>query len=115
MFAIFGLGNPGKEYENTRHNIGFLVADELAKRMGVSFKKKTVWQAEAAEGEMDGKRIRVVKPLTFMNLSGETVRAATSKDNIPPQNILVIFDDADIPRLAKFGFDHPDLQEDTMG
>lgn len=97
MFAIFGLGNPGKEYVHTRHNVGFLVADELAKRLQTVFRNRSAWQAEFAEGEIDGERLLVVKPQTFMNLSGETVRAAMQKEKIPPQNILVVFDDADIP------------------
>lgn len=97
MITVFGLGNPGKEYTQTRHNAGFLVADELAKRMGVEFRAKAAWQAQAAAGELNGKRVLVVKPQTFMNLSGETTRAVFEKANAVPARSIVAYDDADLP------------------
>lgn len=97
MIAIFGLGNPGKKYENTRHNIGFLVAEELARRIGASFRGKFAWQAEVAEGAFEEKRMLLVKPQTFMNLSGETARAVFAKTSAKPETSLVVYDDADLP------------------
>ncbi len=97
MIAIFGLGNPGKEYERTRHNAGFLVADELARRAGASWRDKKAWQAQMAEGELDGKRVLVVKPQTFMNLSGEAVHAVFAHTQAAPAASLVVFDEADLP------------------
>ena len=100
MFLIVGLGNPGKKYENTRHNIGFLVLDALAKQFGVSFEKKADLEAELArfptEGPTDN-AIFFLKPETFMNLSGKSIQAFLRYKEIPPQNIVVVYDDADLP------------------
>jgi len=92
MHLIVGLGNPGEEYKLTRHNMGFLVADELAKQFGISFKLSKTLNAEIAKSET----AILCKPQTFMNASGEAVKAATRKFNIPPEKILVVSDDADL-------------------
>lgn len=95
MKLIVGLGNIGREYENTRHNIGFMVADELAKRLGVSFGKedRSAYCAEYRAPE----KILIIKPTTYMNLSGFAVSAYANFYHIDPENIAVIQDDMDLP------------------
>ncbi|NLY21285.1 MAG: aminoacyl-tRNA hydrolase [Tissierellia bacterium] len=95
MYAIFGLGNPGKKYENTRHNIGFNVIDELAKRSGVELNKikfKSVYQ----EVFIGGEKVLLVKPQTFMNNSGQAVRELVDFYKLDSDEIVVIYDDIDI-------------------
>ena len=87
---IVGLGNPGPQYQGTRHNAGFLVVDELARRSGQSFKKTRL--AEEAKGDL-----LLVKPTTFMNLSGQAVQAYMTKLSLKPDQILVVHDDLDLP------------------
>jgi peptidyl-tRNA hydrolase, PTH1 family len=87
---IVGLGNPGPAYSQTRHNAGFLVVDRLAARQGVSFKKSRL----ALEAKPD---LTLIKPLTFMNLSGQAVQAYQTKLGLKPAEILVIHDDLDLP------------------
>ncbi len=96
MFLIVGLGNPGKEYENTRHNVGFMVADALheAYRFG-GFREK--FDGLIAEGQIEGEKVYLLKPQTFMNLSGNSVVKAASFYKILPENIVVIHDDMDLP------------------
>ncbi len=105
-YLIVGLGNPGKEYENTRHNVGFRVVDELARRSALTFGKKER-KAVVASGVMLGKKIILAKPQTYMNLSGEAVRALVDFYKVELPNILVVSDDIDIPlgtvRLRKSG------------
>lgn len=95
MKLIVGLGNIGKEYENTRHNIGFMVADELAHRLGVAFGKedRNAYSAEYRTPE----KIIIIKPTTYMNLSGIAVGAYANFYHIDPENIAVIQDDMDMP------------------
>ena len=99
IFIIAGLGNPGSKYENTRHNCGFRVADVLAERLGITFSKR---KFHALYGDKKisrgGREIRVVlmKPETFMNNSGVAVSEAVSFYKVPPENLIVIYDDADI-------------------
>ena len=93
MHLLIGLGNPGKKYEQTRHNVGFLVVDEIAKQKGVEFKNKTSFEAEVAETE----EFAILKPQTFMNVSGRSVKAFMSKHKCNVSDLLVIYDDADIP------------------
>lgn len=95
-YLIVGLGNPGKQYENTRHNVGFMVVDELARRHNGTF-GKTERKAQLTDVTIQGKRVLLVKPQTFMNLSGEAVRALVDFYKIALTNILVISDDLDIP------------------
>lgn len=95
MKLIVGLGNIGKEYENTRHNIGFMVVDELAKRWGTGF-NKTDRNAMYAEYRAPEK-VLLLKPTTYMNLSGVAVGAYANFYNIEPEDIAVIQDDMDMP------------------
>ena len=95
MKLIVGLGNIGREYENTRHNIGFMVVDELARRLGVSFGKedRSAYMAEYRAPE----KILIIKPTTYMNLSGVAVGAYANFYHIDPDDIAVIQDDMDMP------------------
>lgn len=95
MKLIVGLGNIGREYANTRHNIGFMVADELARRLGVSFgrEERSAYAAEYRAPE----RIIIIKPTTYMNLSGIAVAAYANFYHIEPEEIAVIQDDMDLP------------------
>ena len=95
MKLIVGLGNIGREYENTRHNIGFMVVDELAKRLGVTFGKedRSAYCAEYRAPE----KILIIKPTTYMNLSGIAVGAYANFYHIAPEDIAVIQDDMDLP------------------
>lgn len=96
MFLIVGLGNPGKEYEGTRHNAGFMAVDELAKIYSFgSFKSK--FDGDIAEGKIGKEKVYILKPLTFMNLSGNAVVKAASFYKILPQNVVVFHDDMDLP------------------
>ena len=96
MFLVVGLGNPGAEYAATRHNVGFMAADELHRRYNFS-----PWRAKfdglIAEGLIDGEKVYLLKPQTFMNLSGNSVVKAAHFYKILPQNIVVIHDDMDLP------------------
>lgn len=91
---VAGLGNPGREYADTRHNVGFLVCDELARRHGVSFRSK--FSGELAELRLDGARLALVKPQTFMNESGRSVAAAARFFKVPPARLLVLHDEVDL-------------------
>ena len=96
QWLLVCLGNPGKEYANTRHNIGFLAADALEKRTGVKF-NKLKYRALTVEVTLGGQRVLVVKPQTYMNLSGEAVKLAGGFYKIPPERILVLYDDVSLP------------------
>lgn len=95
-WLVVGLGNPGKKYENTRHNTGFLVMDTLCREHGVSCDRSR-FRALTGEAVLGGKRVLLLKPQTFMNLSGEAVREAAAFYKIPPERVLVIFDDISLP------------------
>ena len=96
MFLVVGLGNPGSEYADTRHNVGFMAADEIHRRYNFSpFRAK--FDGLIAEGNVDGQKVYLLKPQTFMNLSGNSVVKAASFYKILPQNIVVIHDDMDLP------------------
>ena len=90
------LGNPGKEYENTRHNMGFLAADRLAERQNFKI-NKLKFRALTGETNLGGARVLVLKPQTYMNLSGEAVKLAGGFYKIPTDHILVIYDDISLP------------------
>ncbi len=90
------LGNPGKEYEATRHNMGFMAADRLAGREGFKI-NKLKFRALTGEAALGGERVLVVKPQTYMNLSGEAVKLAGGFYKIPTDHILVIYDDISLP------------------
>ena len=94
-FLIVGLGNPGAEYDHTRHNTGFMVVDELAKSVGATFEDKRY--GFVAETSLKGRKVFILKPTTYMNLSGNAVRYWREKENIPPENILVLVDDLALP------------------
>lgn len=96
MFLVVGLGNPGEKYANTRHNVGFMAADEIFRRYNFSpFKEK--FDGLIAEGKIEGEKVYLLKPQTFMNLSGNSVVKAANFYKIIPQNIVVIHDDMDLP------------------
>ncbi len=107
-FVVFGLGNPGKKYERTRHNAGFLVADALAQRHGWTFKQGR-GDFVQADGHVNGRRLFLIKPLTFMNNSGLAVRQAVEFFRQDLSQILVVVDDFQLPlgvlRLRKSGSD----------
>ena len=101
---VAGLGNPGREYEATRHNVGFLVADELARRLDGSWRGK--FSGELAEVRLDGLRLALLKPQTYMNESGRSVGAALRFFKVRPEALLVVHDEVDLEpgRLqARFG------------
>ncbi|HEX6462021.1 MAG TPA: aminoacyl-tRNA hydrolase [Candidatus Saccharimonadales bacterium] len=97
MKLIIGLGNPGKEYEHTRHNIGFLVVDSLAKKWGTEFHTKPKFNVEAAEITVGTEKVWLMKPNTFYNLTGEAVRKARDFYKLENKDILVIHDDIALP------------------
>ena len=97
MFLIVGLGNPGKSYERTRHNIGFAALDRLALKYGLSFQNKLKLKGSIAEGKRGDSRIILLKPLTFVNLSGEAVAAVMRYLQIELSSLLVIVDEVDLP------------------
>jgi PTH1 family peptidyl-tRNA hydrolase len=92
---VVGLGNPGPEYARTRHNVGFLVADRLAGRLGAGFALRK-FGAEIADAKAGGERLWIVKPQTYMNASGEAVGAAARFWKIPPADVVVVHDDLEL-------------------
>lgn len=96
LFIVIGLGNPGRKYENTRHNVGFNTIDLLSRRHGVML-TKLKHKALLGDGKFLGKRVLLVKPQTFMNLSGESVREILEWYKVPVKNIIIIYDDVDLP------------------
>ena len=94
-FLICGLGNPGDEYARTRHNTGFMVLDAFAKEMGTTFQDKRY--GFVAETSIKGRKVFLLKPTTFMNLSGNAVRYWLQKENIPVENLLFVVDDLALP------------------
>ena len=102
MKLIVGLGNPGKEYENTRHNIGFSLLDFIAKDKEISFDSEK-FNAKYAEVNIEGERVILIKPLSYMNLSGIVVRKYMDYFKITKENLLVIQDDLDMV-LGKIKF-----------
>lgn len=106
-YLIAGLGNIGSEYAHTRHNIGFEIVDALAAQKGITFQSGRY--ADTAEMKVKGKTLLLIKPTTYMNLSGKAVRYWMEKENIPPERVLVITDDLNLPtgklRIRKKGSD----------
>ena len=94
MWLVVGLGNPGREYENTRHNVGFMVVDVLARRHRLGFGSK--FKGELAQGTIAGAPSLLLKPETFMNLSGQSVQPAMTFFKVPIDTILVVHDDLDL-------------------
>lgn len=91
---IVGLGNPGRQYARTRHNIGFMVVDELAARLAVTFRAR--YEGRFAEGRDGEARIALLEPETFMNLSGRPVAAAARYYRLAPEEIVVVYDDIEL-------------------
>ena len=94
---IVGLGNPGAEYARTRHNAGFWLVDELARRHGGTFRHEAKHQAELARVRIDGEEIWLAKPMTYMNRSGGPVSSVLGFYKIPPAQMLVVHDEIDLP------------------
>ncbi|MEG0095086.1 MAG: aminoacyl-tRNA hydrolase [Erysipelotrichaceae bacterium] len=96
MKLIIGLGNPGKEYEKTRHNTGFVVLDAVAKELNIEVNQKK-FKALIGVGNVKGEKIILMKPQTYMNLSGEALILAIKFYQIDPNDLLIIYDDLDLP------------------
>ncbi|MGH2562634.1 MAG: aminoacyl-tRNA hydrolase [Thermomicrobiales bacterium] len=96
MHVVIGLGNPGREYAATRHNVGFMVLSELATRTGAPCSRKR-FRSEIAEGTADGEKLILAAPQTYMNLSGNAAREIVSWYHVPIENVLVVLDDMDLP------------------
>jgi PTH1 family peptidyl-tRNA hydrolase len=94
LWALVGLGNPGRKYARTRHNVGFRVLDELARRLGLTFTEKDL--CLFARGSLDGVETVLVEPLTFMNRSGLAVRRVLRQEGIPPTRTVLVHDDLDL-------------------
>jgi len=108
-WLIVGLGNPGSKYDNTPHNLGFEVADAMADRQHLNWQDAKKFHCVAASGATSGGKLYLIKPLTFMNLSGQAVQAFANYYDIEPNNILVVCDDVNLPwgkmRLREKGSD----------
>ncbi|MCP3968070.1 MAG: aminoacyl-tRNA hydrolase [Lentisphaerae bacterium] len=104
---IVGLGNPGSEYQGTRHNVGFDVIDALLERLPNTFIRKEGCSSIFWEGRFRGRKLLLQKPMTFMNLSGKAVAKLAAKNEILPQEIMLVYDDMDLPlgriRIRKNG------------
>ena len=96
MKLVVGPGNPGKEYESTRHNIGFMVVEELARRQGAGFRRMFWCPALQARVRIGAEEVRLVKPTTYMNRSGQAVRGAMKKWRVVPADTVVVYDDVDL-------------------
>lgn len=94
---VVGLGNPGGKYERTRHNVGFLVADVLAERIGGRFTVHKKSGADLLEARLDGRKVLLAKPRTYMNLSGRPVAALARFFSVPPTEVVAVHDDLDLP------------------
>ena len=97
MYLIVGLGNPDKQYEKTFHNMGYIAVGDAAELLNIKFKKKEC-EASVAEPYIGGEKVILARPLTYMNNSGRAVKQLMSKYKIPPENLLVIYDDYDLPK-----------------
>ena len=107
MRIIAGLGNPGREYESTPHSIGFEVADAVVREMGAAFRRSPAFKGDLADGRFVEGKVLVVKPMTFMNLSGDSVAPVVKYHNATPADLVVVSDDIDLPvgriRIRKGG------------
>ena len=97
FYLIVGLGNPGQKYAANRHNVGFQCVDELAVRHGLSWRQVMRFKSSLADGRIGAHRVLLVKPLTFMNDSGAAVGPLARYYKVPPERILIIYDDLDLP------------------
>ena len=96
MYVIVGLGNPGRKYEQTRHNIGFITLDQLAEKYGIRI-NRIKHKALIGEGQIAGDKVVLVKPQTYMNLSGNSVREVVSFYKLDTKDLIVVYDDIDLP------------------
>ncbi len=105
-YLIVGLGNPGRQYDNTRHNVGFRVLDFIAQEAGVTI-NRSKFEGLTATAEIGGASCLLLKPQTFMNLSGRAIAGAANFYKIPPERVIVVFDDISLPvgrlRIRKDG------------
>jgi len=97
MKLVVGLGNPGAEYRETRHNVGFMVVDELAHRWGLDHQWRDAFEALTVRGTVGAESVWLMKPLTYMNLSGRAVAGLAGYYKVPPDDILVVTDDVALP------------------
>jgi PTH1 family peptidyl-tRNA hydrolase len=97
MKIVVGLGNPGKQYEGTRHNVGWMVIDRLAERAGLTGHAKSRDASATMRGRYEGLELVLVKPMTFMNESGVAVRKVLARERVPLEDMLVVVDDFDLP------------------
>lgn len=97
MYLIIGLGNPEKKYETTFHNMGFIAVGDVADKLGVKFKKNEC-EASVAEAYINGEKVIIARPVTYMNNSGRAVKQLVNKYKITPENLMVIYDDFDLPK-----------------
>ena len=97
MKVIAGLGNPGAQYANTPHSIGFEVVNAIAQEIGVTWQASASFKGELASGMFAGQKVLLLKPMTFMNLSGDSVAPVVRYHNATPADLLVISDDIDLP------------------
>jgi len=106
MYIIAGLGNPGAEYRNTRHNMGYKAVDSLASELGISVTKKK-FKGLIGEGRIGSEKVILLKPETYMNLSGQSIREIVNFYKVPMDHLIVIYDDFDLPlgaiRIRKSG------------
>lgn len=96
LIVIVGLGNPGNKFDNTKHNVGFDAIELLAHRQDIKV-TKIKFKALVGEGEIAGQRVLLVKPQTYMNLSGESVREIVDWYKVPMSNVIIVYDDIDLP------------------
>lgn len=105
-YILVGLGNPGKEYEKTRHNIGFMTLDFISKKLNIDFNTQK-FKSSYGLGNFGDKKVILLKPQTFMNLSGQAVVLLMSFYKVPPENVILIYDDISLPvgkiRIRKQG------------
>ena len=117
MYVIVGLGNPGREYADTKHNVGFMVIDKLADQYNIDV-TKFKHKAFVGDGIISGKKVMLVKPQTYMNLSGESVKEIMSFYKVPTENMIVIYDDtsleAGLIRLREKGSAGREAAEDLL-
>ncbi|MBE7068189.1 MAG: aminoacyl-tRNA hydrolase [Clostridiales bacterium] len=97
MYLIVGLGNPEKQYEKTFHNIGFIAIGDVAEKLGAKFNKKEC-EASVAVAQVNGEKVILARPVTYMNNSGRAVKQLMAKYKIAEENLLVIYDDYDLPK-----------------
>ncbi len=106
MKVIVGLGNPGRQYENTRHNIGFIAIDRISEKLGIKV-NRSKFRATVGEGMTGGEKVLLVKPETYMNDSGLSVHDIMDFYKLSPEDLIVVYDDFDIPegsvRIRPFG------------